>query len=85
MEGVKAFFHRLNEAYRRNPNDSLLGEIIRRLMEQKETHAYTIQKGEVRKLIYQTPWYKDGELAGLVEFSLVLPEDMPHYVREVKP
>lgn len=32
MEDVKAFFHRLNEAYRRNPNDSLLGEIIRRLM-----------------------------------------------------
>ena len=59
-------------------------DIIHRLMEQKETHAYTIQKGEVRKLIYQTPWYRDGELAGLVELSLVLPKEMPHYVREVK-
>ena len=59
-------------------------EIIRQLLEEGGTHAYTIQKGEVRKLIYQTPWYENGEVAGLVELSLVLPEEMPHYVREVK-
>ncbi|MBQ2489221.1 MAG: PAS domain-containing protein [Bacteroidales bacterium] len=57
-------------------------EIIRRLMAEGATHAYTIQKKGQRKLIYQTPWYDDGEVAGLVEFSLVLPEDMPHYVRD---
>lgn len=59
-------------------------EIIRQLLENGDTHAYTIQKGDVRKLIYQTPWYENGEVAGLVEFSLVLPEEMPHYVRETK-
>jgi hypothetical protein len=32
-------------------------------------------------MIYQTPWYKEGEVAGLVEFSLEIPESMPHYVR----
>lgn len=59
-------------------------EIIRQLLENGETHAYTIEKGEVHKMIYQAPWYKDGEVAGLVEFSMVIPAEMPHYVRPVK-
>lgn len=54
------------------------------LMENRATNAYTIQKGEVRKLIYQTPWYRDGEFAGMVEFSLPIPDEMPHYVRKPK-
>lgn len=32
-------------------------------------------------MIYQTVWKKDGEVAGLVELSIVLPPDIPHYVR----
>ena len=28
-----------------------------------------------------TPWRRDGKIAGLVEFSIVLPADMPHYDR----
>ena len=56
-------------------------EIIQRLMSEGATNAYTIQKGPLRKLIYQTPWYESGEISGLVEFSLEIPEDMPHYVR----
>ena len=59
-------------------------EIIRQLLENGETHAYTIEKGEVHKMIYQAPWYKDGEVDGLVEFSMVIPAEMPHYVRPVK-
>ena len=46
-----------------------------------ENNAYTIEKGPLRKLIYQTPWYEKGEIAGLVEFSLEIPAEMPHYVR----
>ena len=26
-------------------------------------------------------WKENGEVAGLVEISMVIPEDMPHYVR----
>ena len=33
------------------------------------------------KMIYQTAWKENGEVAGLVEISMVIPEDMPHYVR----
>ena len=57
-------------------------ELIRHMIGTGETHAYTIQKGELRKMIYQAPWYKEGEVAGLVEFSMVIPAEMPHYVRE---
>lgn len=44
-------------------------------------NAYTIEKNGVRKLIYQSPWYEDGEYRGFVELSLVIPETMPHRVR----
>ena len=56
-------------------------EIINRLITNGEVNAYTISKGALRKLIYQAPWYEKGEVCGLVEFSLEIPEEMPHYVR----
>lgn len=56
-------------------------EIIKHLTKSKETNAYTINKNGVKKLIYQTPWYENGEFGGLVELSIVIPEDMPHYNR----
>lgn len=57
-------------------------EKIQHMLATGTTNAYTIEKGGIRKLIYQTPWRKDGKIAGLVEFSIPLPEDMPHYVRK---
>jgi DUF438 domain-containing protein len=57
-------------------------QIINSMMSSPKTNAYTIEKGGVKKLIYQTPHYENGEFAGLVEFSIVIPDQMPHYVRE---
>lgn len=56
-------------------------EIIRRLLADGGTNSYTISKAGKKKMIYQTAWRKDGKVAGLVEISMVIPEDMPHYVR----
>lgn len=42
---------------------------------------YTIEKMGVKKMIVQTPWYADGRPAGLVELSIELPPEMPHFVR----
>ena len=53
-------------------------------MEEHATNAYTIEKNGVKKLIYQTPWYENGEFMGLVEFSLEIPFEMPHYIRKPK-
>jgi len=44
-------------------------------------NSYTIEKNGVKKLIHQVPWHENGELAGLVEFSLVIPAVLPHFIR----
>lgn len=51
------------------------------LLKEQKTNAYTIEKNGVKKMIYQSPWYENGEFMGLVEFSLILPMDMPHFIR----
>ena len=55
---------------------------IRELLETGGTNSYTIEKNGVKKMIYQTAWKQDGVVAGLVEISMVIPEEMPHYVRK---
>jgi transcriptional regulator with PAS, ATPase and Fis domain len=55
---------------------------LRHLLDNRESNVYTIEKHGVRKLIYQTPWYRDGEFAGLIELSLKIPADMPHFNRD---
>lgn len=55
--------------------------IIRKLLDEGGTNAYTIEKRGVRKMIYQTAWRAEGEIRGLVEFSMEIPAEMPHYIR----
>jgi transcriptional regulator with PAS, ATPase and Fis domain len=57
---------------------------IKEMMESKRSNAYTIEKDGARMLIYQAPWYREGKLAGLVEFGLEVPADIPHHAREAK-
>lgn len=67
-------------------NDSSRG-IIARILTEGITNSYTISKKGQRKLIHQTPWYKDAAdgsgktVAGIIELSIVIPEQMPHYDR----
>lgn len=56
-------------------------KIIASLLSESKTNAYTIEKNGQKKLIFQSPWYENSEPAGLVEISIVLPEDLPHFVR----
>lgn len=46
------------------------------------TNVYTIEKNGIKKLIYQTPWYDNGEYAGFMEVSMEIPFEMPHKVRK---
>lgn len=56
--------------------------IIQNLLANQGSNAYTIDKNGVKKLIKQSCWYaENGDLGGLVEISVVLPTQMPHYVR----
>ena len=54
------------------------------LLQDGIVNAYTIEKNGKKKLIYQSPWYVDGVYRGLVELSLEIPFDMPHFVRDAK-
>ncbi len=54
---------------------------IRQMLLTGETNAYTIEKNGIKKLIYQQPLKENGEICGVVEMSLELPEEMPHHVR----
>jgi len=47
-----------------------------------QANIYTIEKNGKRKLIYQAPWYVDGQFAGFVELGLEIPEVMPHFIRK---
>jgi transcriptional regulator with PAS, ATPase and Fis domain len=52
------------------------------MIENGETNAYTIEKEGVKKLIYQTPWFTDGKISGMVELSLEIPFEMAHFIRK---
>jgi transcriptional regulator with PAS, ATPase and Fis domain len=54
---------------------------LEQLMAEQRANVYTIEKKGVHKLIYQTPWFKDGKYAGFVELSLEIPAEMPHFIR----
>ena len=56
-------------------------EIIDRLLREGGYNAYTISKRGQRKMIYQAAWRRQGQIAGLVEISMVIPEELPHYNR----
>jgi transcriptional regulator with PAS, ATPase and Fis domain len=44
-------------------------------------NCYTIEKNGVKKLIYQCPWREHGRLAGMVELSIEIPFELPHFIR----
>jgi transcriptional regulator with PAS, ATPase and Fis domain len=52
------------------------------MMENRQTNVYTIEKNGIKKLIYQSPWYFNGEYAGFIEISMEIPFEMQHFVRD---
>lgn len=57
-------------------------EKIRQMIKDGGTGTYTIEKNGVKKMIYQSAWHKaDGTVGGLVEISMVMPGETPHYIR----
>lgn len=55
---------------------------IEQMLSAGTSNTYTIEKRGQRKLIHQTPFFdSDGCVDGLVEMSIVLPDNMAHHVR----
>jgi len=56
---------------------------VREMYESQKPNIYSIQKNGKNQLIYQTPYFLEGEFAGFVEICLHLPEEIPHFDRDV--
>jgi transcriptional regulator with PAS, ATPase and Fis domain len=57
---------------------------VKKMYENHTLNVYTITKNGKKKLIYQAPYFVDGKFSGIVEMSLPLPEEIPHYDRDMK-
>ena len=62
------------------PARSLLADML----EHPRTNIYTVEKEGLKKLIFQAPWYDGDTYAGLMELSIVLPEQIPNRIRKPK-
>lgn len=83
-----------SKAVNQKPGQDLIGQniidchpeparsLLIRMMENQEKHVYTIEKKGKKKLIYQIPWYQDGEYMGFMELSMVIPFEMEHKIRK---
>jgi transcriptional regulator with PAS, ATPase and Fis domain len=54
---------------------------VESLLDTCQKNVYTIEKNGLKKLIYQCPWFENGQYAGFVELSLEIPFEMEHFVR----
>jgi len=54
---------------------------LERVMASGVPNVYTIERHGVRKMIYQCHWRRSGEVAGLVEVTFELPQEIPHFLR----
>jgi len=52
------------------------------LLETKQQNVYTIEKDGKKKLILHSPWFEKGIYKGIVELSLEIPFEMPHFIRD---
>lgn len=57
------------------------GSKLLELMNKRQINVYTIERNHIKKLIYQTPWFRHGRYSGFMEISLVIPDSMSHFNR----
>lgn len=55
---------------------------LKMLMYSQSPNCYTIEKQGKKKLIYQSPWFENGQYKGFTEISIELPEVMRHFIRD---
>ncbi len=74
--GEKLIGHSLKDCHKPESWEKILSMLATGI-----ANTYTIEKNGIRKLIHQQPWFRDGKVAGIVEMSIILPEEMKHHVR----
>ncbi|MCM1078295.1 MAG: PAS domain-containing protein [Bacteroidales bacterium] len=60
-------------------------KMIRHMIETGESNTYQIIHNGKRKQLHRTPWYDgEGNIAGLIELAVDLPDGMPVFNRDKK-
>jgi hypothetical protein len=54
---------------------------LQRLFDTGESNVYTIERNGAKKIIFQAPWFRDGQRMGMVELALEIPFNPPHFIR----
>ena len=49
-----------------------------------KSNHYTIQKRGQKKIIHQLPWFDHGKFGGIVEISIPIPDELPHFDRDAQ-
>lgn len=57
-------------------------EKIKSIIGNEKPNSYTIEKNGKKKFIYQTPFYENKKLVGLIEFAFDIPLELPHFKRD---
>ena len=58
------------------------GAMSRHMIESGDSNTYQVIHHGKHKLLHQTPWYDDeGNVAGLIELDIDLPDNMPVFDR----
>jgi len=82
------------ETFKKDGGSNLIGQSLidchpepskSKLKDMLKTHSknvYTIEKNGKKKLIFQSPWFKNGKYMGFVEISQEIPFEMPHFIRD---
>ena len=66
----------------RDCHNAQSNEKIAQLIADGTPNHYTITKHGRKRMIHQMPWFADGRCAGLVEFAMDIPDDLPHFDRD---
>jgi len=54
---------------------------VKKMLDNQQANVYSIEKLGVNKLVYQTPWFEDGQYRGFIELVLEIPFEVPHFIR----
>ncbi|GKT10273.1 PAS domain-containing protein [Desulforhabdus sp. TSK] len=55
---------------------------LKELLATQRENTYTIEKGGVKRLIHQAPWYDEGQYRGFLELVMEIPTQVPHFIRD---
>jgi hypothetical protein len=55
---------------------------LRGMLESPSVNCYFNTENGEKRFFFQSPWHREDRYCGYVEISFVVPENIPHFIRE---